>query len=186
MNIYFNWKPPRRAEFLPIFLWFSKPLQQRRAVRHQIHLYNFKVDALGDLHTKLQEDWTILTGWNHRFTTPLSTRRADARRKMPTHTSDFEPSSTKLGQSTTKIPLDLRNTASWEAPHKKGTTSDHSNGLKSPIYHTPIRGSSSKTDLHNLEPESLTNWLRNNPVVCKIQGKYLLTFWCSVISTNLH
>ena len=44
--------------FADLCLWLSKPLQATNGATHQNHLYNFKVDVLGTLYTKWQDDWT--------------------------------------------------------------------------------------------------------------------------------
>ena len=115
------------------------------------HHQNFEVDALGNLHTKCQDDRTTRRGVTANLPHPCLPRRGQISPRRaefsPIGGPTFGHSSTKLGHSTTKTPPELRNTASLEALHKTPGQLDCSKRPKSPIYYTPIRGSSSTENL---------------------------------------
>ena len=105
-----------RAEFLPIFTRLSELLQARTGTANQNYLHNFVKGPLENTHTKCQDDRT--TGGHTTANLPhpclpwrgqISPRRAEF---SLIRGLTFKPSSTKLGQSTTKTPPELHNTAS--------------------------------------------------------------------------
>ena len=102
-------------------------------------------------------------GLNHRQSpTPLSTSELNFCHFCRLIPPTFEHFSTKLGQSTTKTPPELRNRTPWKQPHKTRGRLDHSKRLKSPIYYTPIRGSSSELTFTTLD-KNLEKPLKKSP-----------------------
>ena len=130
-----HWKPPWRAEFLPIFLWLSKPLQATTDVTLQNNLHNFEVDALGMLYTKQEDDRTTADWTTANLLHPCLPQRTDAPHFLPT----FEASTGHNGQSNTKMWPDHHRRTSWEPSHKTGGWLDCSKRPKLPIYYTPMR-----------------------------------------------
>ena len=85
--------------------------------------------------------------WKNRLGGPNFRRHVKFTYFHPIGGPNFEPSPlvrAKLRIFATTRPLELRNTASWEAPHKTPGRLNHSKGPKPPIYYTPITRSSSE------------------------------------------
>ena len=78
---------------------------------------------LGNNHTRWEDDWTIRKRPKLPiYYNPVYLGAAEGTtQKPPTFREAF---STKLGQSTTKIPPELHNTASWEQAHTKQENDD--------------------------------------------------------------